>query len=169
MIELTTIHIQKLYTLMWGENPKLHDLDRIEASILRHGFKNPPKLDGLLGVVEGHGRILALHRMWSRGDNPPSGVEEWMVPVITGNDSETVWEGMAYAVDHNNTTLADLVEPRELWDDRYDAVLELLSTHDNLPVTAFSGDEGVIVRVKHTDDSGADLFDIVAHNGWVRC
>lgn len=102
-------------------NPKLHDMGKIIASINKHGFKDPPKLepslnDGRGGIVEGNGRTEALtimHDEWRRKKHKtevPRGIrvegDEWLVPILVGVDSHDAAEAKAYALDHNNITAA---------------------------------------------------------------
>lgn len=121
--------------LRWAENPKRHDLQRIEDSIETHGFGDPPKFDATLGaLVYGNGRIEALERMRSKGKSPPRGIREteeddWVVPVIFGVDAESKGQAVAFALDHNNISLlgGDLgfTDILQIWDEAgLQAVLE---------------------------------------------
>lgn len=96
----------------WDENPKKHDLDSIIRSIETYGFGDPPKFDATLdALVYGNGRTEALERMKEDGKTPPRGIGllddgEWAVPVIFGVDAESEAAAVAFAIDHNNLTLA---------------------------------------------------------------
>lgn len=96
----------------WDRNPKRHDLDALVRSIETYGFGDPPKYDATLGaLVYGNGRTEALERMRAAGKEPPRGIGvlddgEWAVPVIFGVDAESHAAAVAFAVDHNNLTLA---------------------------------------------------------------
>jgi len=96
----------------WDKNPKRHDLDALVRSITTHGFGDPPKYDATLkALVYGNGRTEALERMRQGGKEPPRGIGvlddgEWAVPVIFGVDAESHAAAVAFAIDHNNLTLA---------------------------------------------------------------
>lgn len=91
----------------WPRNPKLHDLDQIEASIVRHGFIDPIVLDARSGMmVAGHGRDETLERMKRAGKPPPKRIlvapdGEWLVPVLTGVEFESETDAEAYIIGSN--------------------------------------------------------------------
>jgi len=71
-------------------NPKGHDEDAIQESVLRNGFITPPVVndaDELL--LEGHGRVDVLRALRESGAPPPAGIRvaadgDWLVPTIHG-------------------------------------------------------------------------------------
>ena len=91
----------------WPRNPKLHDLDQIEASITRHGFIDPIVLDARSGMmVAGHGRDETLERMKRSGKPPPKRIlvapdGDWLVPVLTGVEFDSESDAEAYIVGSN--------------------------------------------------------------------
>lgn len=101
---------------LWDRNPKQHDLDKLAASIRRHGFKDPPRFEPALnsgkgGIIEGNGRTQVLRAMQQAGEEPPRGigVDEggaWHAPVLFGVDARSQAEAEAYGIDHNSLTLA---------------------------------------------------------------
>lgn len=111
----------------WDDNPKRHDIDALVRSIETHGFGDPPKFDATLGaLIYGNGRTEALERMRAAGKEPPRGIGlleggEWAVPVIFGIDAESRAAAVAFAIDHNNTTLLGgtlgLEELLGIWDE----------------------------------------------------
>lgn len=73
----------------WPRNPKNHDLPRIRASILRHGFVLPLVEDENSGkLVAGHGRLEVLEALHAEGAPPPKRIQvkkgKWLVPVLSG-------------------------------------------------------------------------------------
>lgn len=95
----------------WDDNPKKHDLAALARSIETHGFGDPPKYDAALeALVYGNGRTEALEQMHAAGKVPPRGIAlldggEWAVPVVFGVDAASRAAAVAFAIDHNNTTL----------------------------------------------------------------
>lgn len=139
--------------LLWEENPKKHDLEALSISIVRHGFKDPPKFEPALnggqgGIVEGNGRFQALAAMRDDSSPPPRGVEvleggRWAVPVLFGVDASSEAAAQAYGIDHNNLTLGGsplgLTEMMSLWNEGIDDVLRGLAEAGEMPVSL--GDE----------------------------
>jgi hypothetical protein len=125
---------------LWDRNPKKHDLDALERSILRYGFKDPPKFEPKLkAFVEGNGRTMVLRRLFEAGSSPPRGIpageDGWLVPVLFGVDSVSRAEAEAYGVDHNALTVTGgdggLEAVLDLWDE--DGVLAILDDLKTLP------------------------------------
>lgn len=112
---------------LWDDNPKRHDIDALIRSITTHGFGDPPKYDSnLKGLVYGNGRTEALQRMHDQGMDPPRGIAklddgQWAVPVIFGVDAESKAAAVAFALDHNFTTILggnfDLPDLVQMWDE----------------------------------------------------
>lgn len=143
----------------WERNHKRHDLGALAVSIARHGFKDPPKFEPMLnggegGVAEGNGRseILAVMRAqggprgegWPKDRKAPRGVmatpEGWLVPVLFGVDATSQAAAEAYAVAHNNLTMAggDFTDAdmAGMWEpEGYAALLEDLARQGETPVT----------------------------------
>jgi hypothetical protein len=133
----------------WDRNAKRHDYGALVESITRHGFRDPPSYDAALnggegGIVEGNGRGDALSMMHAQGMSAPRGIVEqdgaWLVPVLFGLDAESQAAAEAYAVAHNNLTMAggdftDL-DMAGMWEpDGYAAVLADLAAQGETPVT----------------------------------
>lgn len=130
--------------VLWGKNPKLHDLGGIKASIRRHGFRDASIYDATLGALAaGNGRAQALAQMREAGEPPPRGVAvdgggRWCMPVQFGMDSESVAAAESFAVDHNNLTLLggdlNVYEVARIWDeDAYKQLLQELALANQLP------------------------------------
>jgi DNA modification methylase len=91
----------------WPRNPKNHDLDTLEKSILRFGFVQPVIVDGKSNrLVAGHGRLEALLRMRQVGLKPPHRIRvdlsgAWLVPVISGVKFESEADAEAYLIADN--------------------------------------------------------------------
>lgn len=128
----------------WKDNPKKHDTDQLINAITRYGFKDPPKYEPELDAFgHGNGRTHALVKMKEHGLDAPRGVlmddeGEWHIPVLFGVSSASKSVAEAYAVDHNNLTMAggDFT-PEDLasmWEgDGYAKILKGLG--DELPQT----------------------------------
>ena len=134
----------------WVDNPKLHDIEALIGSLKRYGFQDPPKFDQALnggqgGLVAGNGRVRALVEMQARGEPPPLGLaltarQEWAVPIVFGNDLPGQVVAEAFALDHNNLTLAggslDTLDMARMWDvEGYNRLLSRLQEQTALPVT----------------------------------
>ena len=98
-------------TSLWAKNPKKHDIGAIISAIKEYGFRDPPAWDTALeAIVEGNGRIEALHQMMLNGEDVPKGIGVandgvWHVPVVFGGDSDSLAQAERYAIDHNNLTM----------------------------------------------------------------
>ncbi len=140
--------------VLWDKNPKAHDIGGIVESIRRYGFKDPPKFEPALnggrgGFAEGNGRTIALRMMRQQGEQPPRGIAvtengEWAIPVLFGVDAESEAAAQAYAIDHNNLTMAGgefaAWDMARMWDDSYTDLLQELAAEDWLPVSV-DGDD----------------------------
>lgn len=88
-------------------NPKLHDLDAIRASIARFGFVAPVLVDETEGLVaEGHGRLEALELMCLEDCLAPDGIQvdevgRWLVPTV--HVSLAPGQADAYRIASNRT------------------------------------------------------------------
>ena len=139
---------------LWDRNAKRHDIGALVASIERHGFQDPPKYSAALnvgagGIVEGNGRGEALAMMKGSGEKPPRGVvargDNWLVPVLFGNDFDSQRRAEAYAVDHNNSVMLGgdftAFDMAGLWDEEgYKALLADLAQAEELPVSVTGED-----------------------------
>lgn len=135
--------------LLWERNPKLHDIPSLIAAFEKHGFKDPPRFEpelngGKGGLGHGGGRAEAVRLMRDNDMDPPRGIGldgdgNWFIPMIFGVDAESEKAAEAYAVDHNNLTLAggsfDEYDYARLWSEDYLLVLQDLG---DLPVTVGS-------------------------------
>jgi hypothetical protein len=93
----------------WPRNPKKHDLPRLKASIVRHGFTVPLIRDERTGrLVAGHGRLEALQSLKDEGAKAPARVlvkkGEWHVPVITGVEFASEKDAEDYLLSDNRLT-----------------------------------------------------------------
>ncbi len=133
---------------LWDKNPKKHNLQAIIESIYRYGFQDPPKFDeGLGGLVYGNGRTEALIVARDQKREPPRGVMlnkktgAWCVPVMFGNDLAGANIASAFAIDHNNLTMAGSHTPEEMarmWTaEGYQSLMQSLKSVDEMPITAW--------------------------------
>lgn len=110
------------------DNPKDHDADLLDGSVLEHGFVEPPQLDERTGkLIAGHGRIEALKRAEAAG-GPPKGYDgrwppegvivaeggHWMLPVVRGWSSRDDQQAKAYLIVANQSTIKPGWKPRKL-------------------------------------------------------
>jgi len=130
--------------VLWDRNPKKHDWVSLMASIRKYGFRDAPIYDGTLGAIAaGNGRIQALQTMFQAGEPAPVGVGvdavgAWYVPVQFGIDAASRQVAEAFAVDHNNLTMAgfSLAEQARLWEaDDYADLVQSLRADGELPVS----------------------------------
>jgi len=140
--------------VLWDNNPKKHDLGGIAAAITVYGFKDPAKWEPQLnggkgGLGHGNGRIRALFAMKAQGQPRPRGIVEneggeWLVPIVFGVDAESQAAAEAYAIDHNNLTMAGgdftLFQIAQMYDDGLPDVLARLAAQEVVPVT-MDGDD----------------------------
>lgn len=134
----------------WDRNAKKHDLGALAESIERYGFKDPPAFDPALntgtgGIVEGNGRAECLAWMQQQKRPLPRGIgyseatDEWLMPVLFGVDAPSQAAAEAYAIDHNNLTMAGgdytALDMSRMWGEGYTDVLVSLAQFDELPVT----------------------------------
>jgi len=93
LLSLRYVALDDALAWLWSENPKLHDLASLEASIERHGFRDPSIFDGTLSAISaGNGRIEALGHLRERGVHVPRGVAlddlgTWHVPTVAPGTS----------------------------------------------------------------------------------
>jgi ParB-like chromosome segregation protein Spo0J len=92
----------------WPKNPKLHDLEQINASMTRFGYVTPILVDETSGrLIAGHGRIETLETRKMRGEPPPARVKvdpetgEWYAPVIRGISFEDEAEARLFLLADN--------------------------------------------------------------------
>jgi hypothetical protein len=96
----------------WPRNPKEHDLDAIESSMVRFGYTLPMVRDERTGrLVAGHGRLEVLLRMRNRGDPAPKRIlvdsdGRWLAPVLLGVSFDTEEEAEAYLLVDNRSVEA---------------------------------------------------------------
>lgn len=156
LLRLEYVPLAQVLAWTWGANPKQHELEELIDAFLRYGFQDPPKYDPNLndghgGLAHGNGRIAALSLMQQRQMEPPRGIPtdkergDWLAPVIFGNDLPSQEVASAYAIDHNNLTMAggDFAdwEIARMYDrQQYTAMLRELDHADQLPETVESAD-----------------------------
>lgn len=94
------------------ENPKLHDITRIRASLDYYGFVEAPTLDEKTGMVAaGHGRGKSLWQDMQAGKALPTDIEidadgMWKLPVVRGKEFATEQDLLAYLAVSNQLTMA---------------------------------------------------------------
>lgn len=91
-------------------NPKDHDLPLITGSVDRFGYIEPVVVDGRTGyLISGHGRIQTLTALHHQGQPAPDGIlvdpvtDEWLIPTVTGWESENDDEALAALIALNRT------------------------------------------------------------------
>jgi len=164
-LQIHYIPLTQLSDRFLERNGKRHDIDAIARSILRYGFRDPLAIDaslnaGLGGIAEGNGRLEALLQLKSNQQSPPKFIastgDDWAVPVIVGGDSASESEGMAYAIDHNLSSLLGsgltAIDMTSLYDQ--DILLEVVGGLDVKPLT-LSEDDWLDLS-----DTGQDLDEI---------
>ena len=152
--ELTLKYVPLSKLTYWEQNPKLHDIGAIAASITKHGFRDPLGWDCQLnggegGVSEGNGRRETLARMKEQKSPVPRGILEadgdWLVPVLFGVDAESEAAAQAFAIDHNSLTMMGgaftALDISKLYDTTYLDLLEDLMAKDSEALASFSGDD----------------------------
>lgn len=168
---LIWIKVSDAVSLLWPDNPKLHDIGAVVQSISRHGFQELPKYDHHLGIKAGNGRVEALDWMQKDGGYdlprglaslPDSG--EWAMPLLIGTDAESHDLATAYAIDSNNLTLSggDLtaLDLARVWDrEGYIALLKGLAERQQLPVSV-DGDTLDFLQFVTDFNPLQDVFDM---------
>lgn len=111
--------------------------------------------------MEGNGRCVVLRMMQAEyekeGKEPPRGIAgsdgDWAVPVLFGVDAASQEVAEAYAVDHNNLTLAggdfDGFEMARMWDSSY---VDMLPKGKNAPVTVDGDTMDVLLAMRDIED-----------------
>lgn len=116
------VRVDLIPTLLWKENPKLHDIGGIWEIIKRNKFVDVPKFDINLtnvsgdkgALVFGNGRSESIHfgwQEWSRNKKEPipDGIfydnEFWYIPVNFGLDAESEAAAEAFGIEHNTSTM----------------------------------------------------------------
>ncbi|MGW1275470.1 ParB N-terminal domain-containing protein [Streptomyces tsukubensis] len=121
-------------------NPKLHEIERLIASIADHGFLDQPIVDERTGLaIGGHGRREALHEMRHRGMPTPDGIlvdddGSWLVPVQRGWASRTDAEAKTVIIKINRLTQDGGWEPRALAAFFEDIVTSDTALYDSLAI-----------------------------------
>ena len=171
---------------IWDDNPKKHDEPALIASILKYGYVGPAKYEphlknGKGGLVYGNGRSICLKMIHDdpQYDAVPRGVAvdsdgNWHVPVLFGVDAESEETAKAFAIDHNNLTMAggdfDLWDVAKMWEtDDYVSVLRSLQETETLPLTMDNDDVASFldmiangVEGREFDESLADDVELEA-------
>lgn len=178
--QLLWIRVQDAVSLLWRDNPKLHDIGGLSMSVVEHGYKEPAVFSARLfrvgqsetdeepqgAFVVGNGRIEALARLERSGDvELPRGlaVEQeigaWVVWVIAGTDAKSRAMAQAYGVDSNLLGMMggsmSHVDMSRVWDDTaYLRLLDDLARHDALPVSMDGDDYELLKAVLEGDLPG---------------
>lgn len=159
-------HIPLAQVVLWDRNPKAHDIGNITESIRRYGFQDPPKFDAALeALVYGNGRSHCLRMMQKAKEDVPRGIlvddaGAWYVPVKFGLDLESKRTAEAFAIDHNNLTMAgnfEVWETAKIWDEEsYAALLEEMANEDVFAVTVDGDDLDALLREFRDDEPPED-------------
>lgn len=112
-IRIVWVLVGVAYTLLWAENPKLHDIGDLVTSLDKYGLQRLPVYDPTIGIKAGNGTVESLYKMELSGRyQVPRGVAveketgAWAIPLIIGVTADNQAEAIAYALDDNNLTLA---------------------------------------------------------------
>ena len=149
--------------VLWDRNPKKHDIGALVESIWKYGFQDPPKFDSALNAfVYGNGRTIAVQMGKNDGRDLPPGItkivdsDDWAIPVLFGNDLDSKAKAEAFAIDHNNLTLAggdvDIHDYMGQYEDGIGDILRDLAEADELPVSIDGDDVDVILAELNTDE-----------------
>jgi hypothetical protein len=165
--ELTLKYVPLSKLTYWEQNPKLHDIGAISASIKKHGFRDPLGWDCQLnggegGVIEGNGRLETLTKMKEQKSPVPRGILEadgdWLVPVLFGVDAESEAAAQAFGIDHNSLTMMGgaftALDISKLYDTTYLDLLEDLMAKDSEALASFSGDDWDFLKGLGEDGEG---------------
>lgn len=155
LLRLEYVPISQAIKWEWVRNPKEHDIGALVTAIWKYGFQDPSKYDSALGAfVYGNGRVFAVKAGFDELRDAPPGIAfhldsgEWHIPVVFGNDLKSREIAQAFAVDHNNLTMAggdfDAVDMAKMW--RLADYVKLLVEIGN------AGEEAVTVDGEDTDD-----------------
>lgn len=157
--------------LVWDKNPKLHTIGDIIESITKNGFRDPPSYDATLdALVEGNGRATALNMMSKGGYSVPRGIMyddngDWYMPVNFGINAITRNQAIAYAIDHNNLTMAGgdftSYDMSRMWSgEEYKELLSGLADANEPPVSLDLQDISALLSGEHDFDVWDDQTDI---------
>lgn len=106
MSELSIEYHDFSEVIKWPRNPKDHDSQSIQRSIVKFGFTSPIIVDGRSGkLVAGHGRLESLRRLKKNRRPCPKGIKEegnkWLVPIVKGVSFDSDGEAEAYLMIDN--------------------------------------------------------------------
>ena len=151
------------HTNLWMAAKK-HDIGTLVQIIQKHGFRDPSAYDKTLdAIVAGNGRIEAVYRMWKDGEDVPRNIRTdengmWYIPILHGVDSETIERAVAYAIDHNNSTMAggDFTpfDISRMWEKEYIDVLRDVVYSGEMPLTI--GDDAFEILCNSNDETETD-------------
>lgn len=119
-------------------NPKAHDEELLQKSIVSFGYVEPIVMDERTGlIVSGHGRKEILEQLFLDGQDAPEGVVvengKWLIPVVRGWASRDDVEAKAVLVALNRTT------ERGGWDnENLLLILQELAEHDTLSLSGYA-------------------------------
>jgi hypothetical protein len=148
----------------YEKNPKEHDVQLITESIKERGFRVPIVIDSFdpsrKVIAAGHGRFKALSYLYRFSpENPPEGIKldeqnNWLIPCVTGIDSDSIEDFEAFLIDDNNLTLMGgdftALDASRMWN--MEAYLEILSR--------------TIDKVKSVDIDDLTLMTNIAKKNW---
>lgn len=133
-------------------NPKLHDVELIDASMRRWGYVAPPLIDERTGLLAaGHGRLETLAKRREAKQSAPDRIKvgpkgEWLVPVIRGISFKDDHELVAYLVADNRATEAGGWD-----DDKLSAALQEAAASGGLVGTGFDIEEASALATQAAD------------------
>jgi hypothetical protein len=138
------MRLDELVDAFHPDNPKSHDLGKIDVSYHEFGFVETPTLDETTGfLVAGHGRIKQLFNRMNSNDAPPDGIRidddgVWMSPVLRGISFKDESQVKAYLIASNQLTIAGGWDNVEL----ASVLTEIMNDDEQLlQATGFDGDD----------------------------
>lgn len=165
--ELKIKYVPLSELVLWDENPKQHDIEKLWQSIKQYGFQIPIKYSEVLGgVAAGNGRLTVLRLMQQAGEEVPKGIgvdenNNWYVATILGNDFSNEAQAISFGLDENMIGImgADGIthlEASRMYDQQ--AYLDLLGKSIKHSVTADEDDLALLQKLlSEPDDEEEDL------------
>jgi hypothetical protein len=152
----------------WPRNPKTHDVELIDKSFERFGYKMPIAIDERTQrLCAGHGRIDALSKRKSEGREPPDGIfvkvkskeNRWLVPVVRGMYFRNNAEVEAYLVADNQPVIMGGWSEPQLAE-----ILGDLLKNSSLEGTGFDESEvaAMIAKLDSNEEPPADFRSVDA-------
>jgi hypothetical protein len=170
-------------------NPKLHELPRIKASIVEHGFVDLVIADERTGrLISGHGRRESLLELLNEGAHMPEGLlldddGGWLIPVVRGWSSRNDREAETLIIQINRLSAAGGMNQRTFADMLEDLVTEAPDLYDSLALADDElaemlrnaspeslGEEPTILALADGhDDESSGLYDDTSGPRTVTC